>query len=454
VAACEDERRPINIGSEIVMSDELSDVIRFVDFGDLKDRAAALSMAESAIVETINRKVAARASLENVIDFVFDSTRDISPCDRIGLALLEDHGARIVAHYAKATYEPLMLKKGYAEDLHGSSLRAVLERQTPRIINDLERYLAAKPDSNSTRLLVREGVRSSMTCPLFVEGRVVGVLFRSSRRTNAYDDRQVLLHQAVAERLSQAVEKTLQIGRLAAANRDYFSMLAFVTHELKSPLASLMLETEMLREGMFGSLEPLQREHVDNMLVKDRYMVTLIRQYLDLARIEGNRLDPAVRKVELFADVLEPSITLVQAQMDEKGMKLVRQTPDPPVDAQLDPDLMKIVMVNLLGNAVKYGRPGGEIRLRITVEPTRLVIAVWNAGPGFAESERGKLFHKFSRLDSSELRKEKGAGIGLYTSWRIVHAHGGRIRAESQQGSWAEFTVDIPQPPTLPAEFE
>ena len=335
-------------------------------------------------METINQKVAARASLENVIDFVFESTRSISPCDRIGLALLEEHGARITSHYAKATYEPLMLKMGYAEDLHGSTLRMVLERRTLRIINDLERYLAAKPDSNSTRLLVREGVRSSMTCPLFVEGRVVGVLFRSSRRSHAYDDRQVFLHQAVAERLSQAVEKTIQIERLAAANRDYFSMLAFVTHELKSPLASLMLETGMLREGMFGELEPSQREHVDKMLVKGKYMVTLIRQYLDLARVEGGRLEPAERKVELFADVIEPSIALVQTQIDEKGMKLVLETPDPPVDAQLDPDLLKIVMVNLLGNGVKYGLPGGEIRLRVISEPARLVIAVRNAGAGFS----------------------------------------------------------------------
>jgi signal transduction histidine kinase len=445
---------PGRVSRENLMSDATAEVMRFVDLGDVRKHVAGLTSQESVIIEKINQKVAGRGSLEEVIEFVFQSTLEVSPCDRISLALLQERGGRIASHYTKAMYEPLLLKPGYAEDLHGSTLRTVLERRMPRIIDDLERYLAIKPDSNSTRLLVNEGVRSSMTCPLIVEDHVVGMLFRSSRRPNAYDDRQVLLHQAVAERLGQAVEKTLQIERLAAANRDYFSMLAFVTHELKSPLASLMLETGMLREGMFGPLAPQQQDHVDKMLTKGKYMVALIRQYLDLARIEGGRLELDLREVELSADVIEPSIALIQAQIDRKGMKLVRQRPEPPLAATLDPELMRIVVVNLLGNAAKYGQRGGEIRLRAATEPDRLVIAVWNAGPGFAASEQGRLFRKFSRLEAPELRKEKGAGIGLYTSWRIVHAHGGRIRAASQQGSWAEFTAEIPQPPALPAEFE
>ncbi|HVP11069.1 MAG TPA: HAMP domain-containing sensor histidine kinase, partial [Phycisphaerae bacterium] len=432
----------------------IAEVMRFVDIEDVRRHVTGLSSEELAILEMINQKVAARTSLEDVIDFVFESTLRISPCDRIALALLEDHGGRIVSHYAKATYEPLHLKKGYAEDLHGGTLRTVLERRMPRIISDLPRYLAAKPESNSTRLLVREGVRSSMTCPLLVEDRVVGVLFRSSRRPNAYDDRQVLLHQVVAERLSQAVEKTLRIERLAAANRDYFSMLAFVTHELKSPLASMMLETGMLREGMFGALQPQQQQHADKIMAKGKYMISLIQQYLNLARTEGGKLELNVREVDLSADVIEPSIAMVQAQIDGKGMKLVRQVPDPPLAAKLDPELIKIVLVNLLGNAAKYGVAGGEIRLRVALGADRLTIAVWNAGPGFAASESGRLFRKFSRLESPELRKEKGAGIGLYTSWRIVHAHGGRIFATSEQGSWAEFTFEIPQPPGPPAEFD
>lgn len=436
------------------MSNAEGELLRYVDPVQARERVSSFSPEESAVLETVNQKVAARESLEEVIDFLFDSTRNLSPCDRIGLALLQDGGGRIVSHYTKAAYGPLLLPKGYAEDLHGSSLRTVLERKAPRIISDLERYLALRPESNSTRLLVREGVRSNMTCPLLVEGRVVGVLFRSSRQPDAFDDRQVMLHQAVAERLSQAVEKTLRIEQLAAANRDYFGTLAFVTHELKSPISSIMMDAGLLRDGFLGVLQPKQQERVEQMLSKGRYLLGLIQDYLDLARIEGGDLKADVRDVDVIFDVIEPAVDLVLPQIEGRGMRLVRQLPDPPAAAQLDPDLLKIVLVNLLSNAAKYGSEGGEIRLHLAAEPDRLMIAVWNQGPGFAESEQWRLFRKFSRLQSPELLKQKGTGIGLYSSWRIVHAHGGKIRPASLPGQWAEFVVEIPQPPAPPAAFD
>jgi len=79
-------------------------------------------------------------------------------------------------------------------------------------------------------------------------------------------------------------------------------------------------------------------------------------------------------------------------------------------------------------------------------DPDLLAVTVWNEGPGFPESERGKLFRKFSRLQVPELLRRKGSGVGLYTSWRIVNLHGGRISARSEPGAWAEFSFTIPQP--------
>ncbi len=434
------------------MTDSGSNVFHYVDPHEAA-RGVALTPAESAALEHINARVAARASVEEVIDFVFAGTHAISPCDRIGLALVQDGGRRVVSHYNRANYEPLLLRRGYAEDLHGSSLRIVLEQRRPRIIRDLERYQREHPDSRSARLLVREGVRSSMTCPLIVEGRVVGLLFRSARRAEAYDDRQVVLHQMIAERLGQAVEKTLQIERLAAANRDYFGMLGFVTHELRSPIAGIMQDAMLLEEGYLGELSPPQRERLARMIAKGRYLLGLIQEYLDLARIEGGGLKPTFRGTDLLGEVIEPAIELVREHWEAKGMSLERRLPDA-ATAELDPELMKIVLVNLLSNAAKYGRERGVIRLTVESRPDRLGWSVWNQGPGFPASEQGRLFRKFSRIPTPELSSAKGTGIGLYTCWRVVHAHGGRIRADSEPGAWAEFAVEIPQPPAPPAVLE
>jgi len=436
------------------MSDSESAVVRYVDVGDHRTRAAELTPRESIIVDGINQKVAARPSLEAVIDFVFESTRDISPCDRFGLALLDDSGARLVARHTKAAYDPVLLQKGYAEDLLHTSLTEVIRRRAVRVIPDLERYLEARPNSASTKLLVREGVRSSMTCPLIVEDRVVGVLFRSSRRPRAYDDRHVLLHQVVAERLSQAVEKTVQIERLDAALRDYFGMLAFVTHELRSPIASLMTDASLMKDGYLGELTTRQLDRIDRMISKGNYLLNLIQDYLDLARIEGGKLEIAVQEVEAVTALVDPAVEIIRPQLEAKKMTLQREIPDPPPTAILDPELIKIVLVNLLGNAVKYGKDSGSVQLRVSCETTGLAVSVWNEGPGFPESAQSVLFRKFSRVRSPELLKQKGTGIGLYTCWRIIHAHGGRIWATSKEGSWAEFSFEIPRPPTQPSALE
>ena len=205
---------------------------QYLEFLDTAARTTSFAADERRALERINRKVAARESLEAIIEFLFDSTQSISPCDRISLALLEEDGRRVAAHYVCAQYKPLLLKKGYTEDLGGSSLQRVLERRTPRIINDLRQYGNLRPNSASTRLLLREGVRSSMTCPLMLEGRVVGFLFRSSRCPHAYDHHQILLHQAVAKRLGQAVERTCRIEQLAATNRAYLEMLRSASERL------------------------------------------------------------------------------------------------------------------------------------------------------------------------------------------------------------------------------
>ncbi|MBN1442160.1 MAG: ATP-binding protein, partial [Planctomycetes bacterium] len=109
-------------------------------------------------------------------------------------------------------------------------------------------------------------------------------------------------------------------------------------------------------------------------------------------------------------------------------------------------DLLRIALANLASNAIKYGRRGGEVRVSARLGPRGLRLAVWNEGPGFPPEQRSKLFRRFSRLTTPELKGRKGTGVGLYTVWRIAKLHGGRTGARSEPGQWAEFFVEIPQP--------
>ncbi|HOW71263.1 MAG TPA: HAMP domain-containing sensor histidine kinase [Phycisphaerae bacterium] len=422
-------------------------LVRFLDPADAGAQPGVLSPAETQILELINRKVAAAESLDELLAFLFDRLREISPCDRVSLAFVEENGRRLVSHRTRATYEPLLLGNGYAADLAGSSLETILHRGTPRIISDLERYLEQRPKSASTRLLVREGVRSNLTCPLAVEGRIVGLLFRSSRHANAYQDRHARFQTAIAERLGQAVEKAWRIEQLTAANKAYFEMLGFVTHELKSPVASMLMDAGLLMNGYLGPLEAKQREKLASLTRKGEYLLGLVQEYLDLARLEGGELKARLRPdIDFQTSVVEPSLELVRSQLENKRMELTRSIPPDLPRVTIDPDLVKIVMVNLLSNAAKYGFEGGQILLSALVSEGQLRVSVRNDGPGFSASHRSGLFRKFSRLDVPALRKERGTGVGLYTAWRIIQAHGGRIEAKSEEGRWAEFSYSIPQP--------
>lgn len=422
-------------------------LVLFFDLDPAAAAAAAFSPPEREALDAIDRRAGAEPTLPRLLDFVAMRLRGVSPCDRFSLAFVEDGGRRVRSRHTRAYYEPVVLGDGYTEPLASTSLQSVIDRGSPRIIRDLPTYLERHPRSRSTRALVSEGVRSNLTCPLRVDGRTVGVLFRSSRRPDAYDERQVLLHVATATRLAQAVEKVYQIELLEEANRAYHEMLGFVSHELRAPLASMLSDANLLAEGYLGALAPPQRERIERMTRKGKHLMSLMHDYLELARLESGVLRCDARGgVDVAAQVIEPAIDVVQTSVELGGMSLVRDWPAQLAPAELDPQLMRVVLVNLLSNAVKYGVQGGEIRIRARRPADRLDLAVWNEGMGFALEDRAKLFRRFSRLSSPAVARQVGSGVGLYTAARIAELHGGRIVADAAPGAWAEFRVSIPQP--------
>jgi signal transduction histidine kinase len=404
------------------------------------------SPEEEAILSGINREVGAKAILPEVIDYLFEAMQPLSDCDRLAVAFLEDDGRHLVVYYAKTAYQPLLLSKGYSEDIGQGSLGQVISQGAPRLIPDLEEYSRRHPQSRSTKLLLAEGVRSSMTCPMVVEGRNVGLLFRSSRRPNAFDDHQIQLHLATADRVSQVVEKAYRIEQLTQAKQAYQEMLGFVSHELKNPVASILSIAGLLADGFVGELSPDQRHEITKILWKGDFLLSLIREYLDLAQVDSGDLNLRLQSGVNFVDqVLGPSVDLLRAQIVGKGMHLRFDHREVIPSITCDPDLMKIVITNLLSNAVKYGFARREIHIRWEITETSFTVSVLNEGHGFPESAIPELFRKFSRLKIPELQREKGTGIGLYSAWRIINCHGGRIWAESEPGQWARFSFEIPQ---------
>ena len=176
--------------------------------------------AEANALIRLGERVNAGLVLGDVLDQIFDSFRSIIPYDRIGCSLLEDEGHTVRAVWSRSLGAAPKLGIGYSAPLAGSSLARIIETGRPRIINDLEQYLREHPRSLSTRLVLSDGVRSSLTCPLVALGKRVGFVFFSSNRPGTYSERHVELLTPIAGQLSLVVEKGRLYADLLQAKAD------------------------------------------------------------------------------------------------------------------------------------------------------------------------------------------------------------------------------------------
>ncbi|MEK9753494.1 MAG: GAF domain-containing protein, partial [Rhodospirillaceae bacterium] len=163
--------------------------------------------AEIKAPNEITARVNAGMFFDEVLDHVFEDFEKLIPYDRIGVALIEDSesGKTIVrSRWNRAKYGETLLGKDYAAVLAGSSLEAIARSRRPRILNDLAAYLDEHPHSGSTRLILREGIHASLTCPLVADDRVIGFIFFSSCRA----DQHVELFAQIAGELALTLEKS------------------------------------------------------------------------------------------------------------------------------------------------------------------------------------------------------------------------------------------------------
>jgi transcriptional regulator with GAF, ATPase, and Fis domain len=258
------------------------DNIFYLEEDDEKLRDISFSDSEEGLLQKIRDKAAASLNVEALIDLIFESSIPSFPCDRVSIAFSVENDQRLVAHYARTNYGRVLLKRGYAEDLQGSSLKPIIDSGCIRVINNLPAYLKEHPNSVSSKPLVREGIQSSITCPLAVEGRTVGMLFRSSSNPAAYGINAAALQRAMAERIAHVAEKAYRIEQLTEARNAYSEMLGFVTHELKSPIGSISMTAQMMAEGYLGELDNRQREKLESIVRQADHLLDLVGQYLNL----------------------------------------------------------------------------------------------------------------------------------------------------------------------------
>ncbi|MBI4820655.1 MAG: DUF2378 family protein [Deltaproteobacteria bacterium] len=245
--------------------------------------------------------------------------------------------------------------------------------------------------------------------------------------------------QAHAVEADRAKEQAMTLARL----KD--GLIANTSHELRTPLNGILGTLTLLE---LSELEDRQRDLVDNAKASAEHLASLLADILDLSAMQAGalRLAPAATDAR---DVLEDVMDVVATRAAEKGLDLSLVIPSDAPLVMLDPVRLRQIVLNVVGNAVKFtdtGAVGVQLRYRGREDRVEVMVVVEDTGPGMSEAQLARLFRPFEQGDPLRPRHVEGSGLGLAVSQRLAKALGGGIEVKSQLGKGTTFTIDIVVP--------
>lgn len=227
-----------------------------------------------------------------------------------------------------------------------------------------------------------------------------------------------------------------------AANQAKTDFLANMSHEIRTPMNAILGFTDVLRKGMEENLA--QRiEYLNTIHSSGNHLIELINGILDLSKVEAGKLELENRHFSL-PELLHDSINVLKERAENAELDLTYRILDRiPVELELDSTRLRQVLLNLIGNAIKFTKQG-SVTLSCGLRNGHLLVEVADTGIGMAQEQQEKIFEAFSQADSSVTRRFGGTGLGLSISKRIIEAMGGKIVVESEQGCGSKFSIVIP----------
>ena len=299
------------------------------------------------------------------------------------------------------------------------------------------------------QLLIQMGYRSLLALPLLREERIVGGLVVWRREPGHLPAETVNLLQTFATHSALAIENARLFREveekrmeLEAASRHKSQFLANMSHELRTPLNAILGYTELILDNIYGEVSDAVRQALARLEKSGRHLLALINDVLDLSKIESGQFALSLSEYSML-DVVQTVMTGVEALAGEKGLALKAQVAPGLPAVYGDERRLTQVLLNLVGNAIKFTE-AGEVNIEVKTLDSALRVAVSDTGPGIPVSDQAKIFEEFQQVDNTSTRKKGGTGLGLSISRRIVEMHGGSIWVDSIPGQGATFAFTVP----------
>jgi len=296
---------------------------------------------------------------------------------------------------------------------------------------------------------VADGVQALAAFPLENGGRVVGGLLIRFNVPHVFSpaDRSLMtaLSRIAAETFERArLFEAERSARTAAesANRSKAAFLASMSHELRTPLQAALGFAQLLRSGVFGPINQEQSDALSRVERSQTHLARLIDDILDFARLEAGRVRVLLEAVPA-REIIDDLVPLVEPQALLKNISITASPANGLVVA-VDRQRMRQIMLNLVGNAIKFTNPGGAVRIATCAEANRVRFEVQDNGLGIPADRLKEIFEPFVQVDDALTRTASGAGLGLAISRDLARAMGGDLTVQSEPGKGSVFAVTFP----------
>ena len=321
---------------------------------------------------------------------------------------------------------------------------AVIETGAPEMVATVtEAFLVAiARDEVHLELLRALAPRSLLVVPLKARGHTLGALsLFACDEAREYGEDDLALAMELARRAALAVDnaRLYREARDAVAVRD--EVLSVVSHDLGNPLSAILVSTRVADRLLERGEAAAAREHVAASREAARQMERLIRDLLEIRRIEGGRLVLVPRR-EPVRGLVDEAVAALRPVADDRGIRLEARLPEPlPPPVAADADRVRQVFSNLIGNALKFTPEGGRITVTVARAGDDVVFGVEDTGPGIAPEDLPRVFDRFWQ---ARRHGSHGIGLGLAIARGLVEAHGGRVEVESEVGRGSRFLFTLP----------
>lgn len=257
------------------------------------------------------------------------------------------------------------------------------------------------------------------------------------KRSNAQLDHSAKLLIRRDLELSRANDKLQQLDRLKS------EFVALVTHQLRTPLSGIKWSLSMLLNGEMGAMTPEQKTYLLKTYESNERMIDLINDLLQADRLESGMMRFAFQPTKLL-DLIDNILIEVSPLAEHKRIRLTYSSREEVPTLSIDPQNMRVVIQNILENAIKYTPTGGEVTIGVRNKGHCVEISVKDNGIGIPEKDQKSIFQRFYRAPNAVLTETVGSGLGLYIVKNIINHHKGTISFTSEPGEGTMFTITLP----------